>query len=130
MAEPESRGHLKTSSSIASQPSSKKSISISGSLAQMLQKYTGPIKTSSSALFLVGALTFAAYCIARLPSLNYDTVWGKEIGPGEWYWFRQGRYRTGMIIHLWSVLRRWQISDKGDTFIYIPSSFTPRKRVI
>ncbi len=66
----------------------------------------GFTKTSNIVLFFLTAGIFAVFCIVRLPSLNYEGVWGKRIAPGEWFWFRQGRYRVGMIIHLWSVLRK------------------------
>jgi hypothetical protein len=75
-------------------------------LVKKLQEYTGFTKTSNIALFSLTAAIFAAYCIFRLPSLDIENVWGKGAAPGEWYWFRQGLYRTGMTMHLWSVLRK------------------------
>ena len=76
-------------------------------LVQRLQKYTGFTNTSNIVLFSLTAVIFAAYCIFRFPSLDIENVWGKRAVPGEWYWFRQGLYRIGMTMHLWSVLRKY-----------------------
>jgi len=75
-------------------------------VVKTLKNYTGFTKTFNVVLFSLTALIFAAYCMFRLPDLNYESVWGKRAAPGEWYWFRQGRYRVGMTMHLWSVLRK------------------------
>jgi hypothetical protein len=88
-------------------PSSERRSLKANFLVQRLQKYTGFTKASNIFLFTLTAVIFAAYCIFRFPSLDIENGWGKGAAPGEWYWFRQGLYRTGITMHLWSVLRKY-----------------------
>jgi hypothetical protein len=107
MAEANSQEASKASCKTTLLPSSESRSSERDFLVKSLQKYTGFTKTSNIVLFSLTGVIFAAYCIFRLPSLNYESVWGKSAAPGEWYWFRQGRYRIGMTMHLWCVLRKY-----------------------
>jgi uncharacterized membrane protein len=46
------------------------------------------------------------FSLSRLPDLDYDHVFKDDFAlvPGYWYYFSQGSYRVGMIIHLATVL--------------------------
>jgi hypothetical protein len=87
-------------------PSPEKCIPKTNFLVRMLRKCTGFTKTYNIVFFSLTAGIFAAFCIARLPDLDFENVWSEHAGPGEWYWFRQGLLRIGMTVHLWSVLRK------------------------
>lgn len=52
-------------------------------------------------IFAGGMLGFS---LSQLPDLHYDTIKEAGILPGDWYYFRKGHLRVGLIMHLATVL--------------------------
>jgi hypothetical protein len=43
------------------------------------------------------------FCLARTPYLDINT-YSQSAAPGEWYWYRSGYHRIGIMMHIVSVV--------------------------
>ena len=51
-------------------------------------------------LVVIFAGAMLGFVFARLQYLNFDGIYRKNAAIGEWYWYQDGHYRIGIMLHL------------------------------
>ncbi|KAI9796788.1 MAG: hypothetical protein M1835_003144 [Candelina submexicana] len=55
-------------------------------------------------LWIIFAGAMIGFCLARFQYLDINGKFAQGVAPGEWFWYRAGIYRVGIILHLATVL--------------------------